>query len=250
MLVSDLLEHTTPEALAERLAAAGVRTAHGKEPSPHGIRSRRNGPIPSAWVEALPELVLEVGDTPPTSLPPASERGDDENAGDGKRRRESTPPRRPAGAKVTLPAVEPGAAKRIAGAYKFVGAALAAGVGPEQGGEGVAAVFTDQSDTIAKLWVEAAAENPWAARFVNLMNTGGTGGELVGAHVYLLGATFYVLGAGIPGGDSIFAKYSRYRPRPAAPAAPPAAEPEPEPEPVVPGAAAAAAPGAVVDGSG
>ncbi len=50
------------------------------------------------------------------------------------------------------------------------------------------------------------------------MQAGGPMGDLAAGHLYLAGATLYVLGAGIPGGDAIFSKYSRWRPvaRPAA----------------------------------
>ena len=97
--------------------------------------------------------------------------------------------------------------KRIAGAYRFLGAALAAGAG----NEGIAVVFQDQADPIAELWLQAAAENPWAARFVNVMQAGGTMGDLAAAHLYLAGACLFVMGAGIPGGEAIFPKYARYR---------------------------------------
>lgn len=160
----------------------------GRPVTLRGVQSRLGRTIPPKWAEALgvePEPEPELGDSGA---------------------RDEKPPRRPAGAKEAV-LVGPGASKRIAGAYRFVGAALAAGAGSE----GVAEVWGDQADTIAELWVQAAEDNPWAARFVNLMQAGGTTGDLAAAHLYLAGATFYVLGAGIPGGDAIFAKYTRHR---------------------------------------
>lgn len=192
---------------------------------------RRSGAdrIPREWAAAL-ELEM------PASAPAGGDGdGGPSSDGLGRRRRDESAPKRPREAPVVI---EAGAQKRIAGAYKFAGAALAAG----SRSDGVAAVWSDSSDKIAELWIAAAQENPWAARFVNMMSAGGPMGDLAAGHLYLAGATLYVLGAGIPGGDAIFAKYSRYRPvdvRPSANGSEPAAA-----APVQP------AEGAVVDGSG
>jgi hypothetical protein len=185
------------------------------------VSRRRGADVPVGWREALG---LEAPDPRP---------GDGDAAAGGSGRREQ-PPKRPSEAAVQV-LNEPGAAKRIAGAYRFAGAALAAG----SGSQGVAHVWDDSADKIAELWLQAAQENPWAARFVNVMQAGGPMGDLAAGHLYLAGATLYVLGAGIPGGDAIFAKYSRHRPVARPPAKSNGAREAPESEPVVTDAAAA-----------
>lgn len=188
------------------------------------VLRRRGGPVPGPWLSAL-------GLEDPVASPPSGD-GDGEGSRRGRRER---PPSRPSEAAIQV--VEAGAAKRIAGAYRFAGAALAAG----SGSQGVAYVWDDSADKIAELWLQAAAENPWAARFVNVMQAGGPMGDLAAGHLYLAGATLYVLGMGIPGGDAIFAKYSRHRPV----ARPPAQENgahAPGPEPVTVDDASSAGP--------
>lgn len=208
------------EDVAAILAERGVTIERGHNAgqpiTPDRVGRRRTAPIPRGWREALG---LED---------PAPPAGDDDGkapGGGGKGRRREQPPSRPREAAIRV--VEAGASKRIAGAYRFAGAALAAG----SGSQGVAHVWDDSADKIAELWLQAAQDNPWAARFVNMMQAGGPMGDLAAGHLYLAGATLYVLGMGIPGGDAIFAKYSRHRPV----ARPPAQEngasaPAPEPD--------------------
>jgi hypothetical protein len=185
----------TPRQLADHLAAKGVRTKRGTPVTAKLISgySSQYIQVPQTWWDALDGVRL---DEPVWSDPDSEEE-----------QRRETPPRRPQEAKITLPEVTGGGKKRIAGAYKFAGAALAAG----SGCEGVAIVWGDQSDAIADLWIQAAEDNPWAARFVNVMQAGGTVGDLAAAHLYMIGATLYVLGAGIPGGDAIWPKYTKHR---------------------------------------
>lgn len=210
---------------------AGARVGEAVTEKDIARRRRQGRPMPKIWQRAF-----GVEDSEPITPEPGSD--EPPSAGtDGQRARREAPPRRPREARIEI--VEPGARKRIAGAYKFAGAALAAGAGSN----GVAEVWADQADPIAELWIAAAQDNPWAARFVNMMSAGGAGGDLAAAHLYLVGATFYVLGAGIPGGDAIFAKYSRHRP----PAVP---KPEPKQNGTQPDGDAAPAEGAVVDGLG
>lgn len=222
MLLRELMDERGLEIadVAALLAERGVTVTRGENTgSPiteEAVRRRRSSEIPGPWREAL-------GLEAPPARPPAGEGDGDPTAPGGKRREQ--PPRRPAEAAITV-LNEPGAAKRIAGAYRFAGAALAAG----SGSQGVAHVWDDSADKIAEMWIQAAQENPWAARFVNLMQAGGPMGDLAAGHLYLAGATLYVLGAGIPGGDAVFAKYSRWRPveRPPAEANGAAKPPEPE----------------------
>lgn len=242
MLIREFLAERGIDAaeMAALLSERGVTFERGRfagNPITASAVSKRSGSeIPRRWAEAL-------GLTDSDPLPPlgSDAQGSPGEGADGQSERRETPPRRPAEARIEI--VQPGAKKRIAGAYKFAGAALAAGAGSA----GVAEVWADQADPIAQLWIDAAADNPWAARFVNMMNAGGAGGDLAAAHLYLIGASFYVLGAGIPGGDAIFAKYARHRPperpKPAAGAAEPERNGKPEGD-------AVAAPGAVVDGLG
>lgn len=204
--------------VAARLAAAGVTYEQGPragQPIDADSIARRVGrTIPKGWRDALGVSVSSVA--APASEPGAPPPGEGADASDGRRR--EAPPQRPSEAPIQIEDTQ-GAQRRIAGAYKFVGAALATGTGSE----GVAVVWADNSDNIAQLWVEAARDNPWAARFVNMMNAGGIAGDLAASHLYLAGATAYVVGAAIPAGDSLFGKYKQHRvERPTAP------EPEPE----------------------
>lgn len=194
MLLSEYLDERSlsPEDVAARLTEHGITLTRGENAggpiTEQTIKRRINSTIPKAWRGALGlDDTSSAEDAPP-------------------RARKETAPRRPAEAKITIEDLS-GARKRIAGVYKFAGAALAAG----SGSEGVAEVWKDQADPIAQLWIEAAEDNPWAAKFVNLMQAGGSVGDLAASHLYLAGATLYVLGAAIPAGDAIFAKYQRHR---------------------------------------
>jgi hypothetical protein len=219
--VAELLEERslTVEQAVELLNQHDVKTAQGKPVTPRVVKHRltRDSDVPVEWAAAF-------------ELDPETLR---------KERVNERPPQAPDDAKLetkieVLPQSHGPA--RIAGIYKFAGGMLAEGAGSP----GVAKVWGDAADPIAKLWVEAARDNPWAARFVNLVNSGGATGDLVGAHAYMLGATLYVLGARIPAGGAIFAKYSGYRPV-ATDQPPPQQEPPTDINGGPPGAAHAAA---------
>jgi hypothetical protein len=201
MLLSDLLTDRgwTEEEVVAKLAEHEVTFRRGdKKGQPIGldyVQKRGSSEIPKVWFGALGVLEDPADDG-------------DQAGGTNKGRRSERPPVAPAGTIPVLIVDNAGAKKRIAGAYKFVGAALAQGAQSP----GVAEVWKDSADPIAELWLEAAKENPWAARFVNMMQAGGVTGDLAAAHLYLLGASAYVLGYTIPAGDAVFAKYSRYRP--------------------------------------
>lgn len=242
MLLSEFLEESglSDDDAVARLNEAGVvvRSKEGERPlTRNDLQRRKPRPLSRPWarvfgVELPPRRRMTSDD---------GDAGGDQSASLGEtggRRRQESAPRRPEGAAIVL---EAGAQKRIAGAYKFAGAALAAGAGSQ----GVAHVWADSSDKIAELWIEAAKENPWAARFVNMMSAGGPMGDLAAGHLYLAGATLYVLGAGIPGGDAVFAKYSRFRPVDVRPSANGSQRAEPAGE-----AVDEPAEGAVVDGQG
>lgn len=242
MLLSELMAERgwTVEDVAARLSEHEVTFRRGSragEPvDAEYIAKRGSSQVPKVWSDALGVAYEEAS---PLPGPTAGDAGAAPGGSTASKGRREQAPKRPAEAAIQV--VEAGAGKRIAGAYKFAGAALAAG----SGSQGVAVVWSDQSDPIADLWLEAAKENPWAARFVNMMQAGGVTGDLAAAHLYLAGATLYVLGAGIPGGDAIFAKYSSHRPtvKPAARPGPPAgangsaaASDEPATEPSAEGA--------------
>jgi hypothetical protein len=213
LLLADFLDERgwSNEDAAVMLAQAGVVASSGNPIGAKTVNTMRTRDVPKRWAAALGvELELER----------------DEPGGPGEAATDSAgsrPPERsplpPDGARFV---VEPGARKRIAGIYRFAGAALATGAQSP----GIAHVWGDQADPIAELWIQAAEENPWARRFVDLVSAGGVAGDLAAAHLYLAGATLYVIGAAIPGGDAIFAKYGRYR----VVVAEQPAEPEPQPE--------------------
>lgn len=195
MLLADFRDQRglSNDELAALLNERGV-SIQGRSVDGRDVARRLRKGMPKYWAAAL-ELDNETPPPPPPDADPSSKRPQEDA------------PKPPPGAKIEVPVPDAGARKRISGAYKFAGAALAAG----SGSQGVAHVWGDSSDRIADLWIEAAKENPWASRFVELMSAGGTTGDLAAAHLYLAGATLYVLGAGIPGGDAIFARYSRHR---------------------------------------
>lgn len=236
MLLSDLMAERgwSRGDVVAKLSEQGVtivRGANAGRPLTEDDVKRRVGTeVPGPWRSAL-----GVEDSPQTpDGEGAAAPGSTEAPSSGRR---ETPPKRPTEARIEI-VDEHGAKKRIAWAYKFVGSGLAAG----SGSPGVAHVWADQSDGLAQMWLDAAKDNPWAAKVVTAASAGGPMGELVAAHVYLAGASAYVLGAGIPGGDAVFSKYSKYRPvvaRPpvdangSEPAQEPAAPPA-DPPPVVP----------------
>jgi hypothetical protein len=193
------------EDVAAVLGEHGIRKRDGSPLGTEDVRRRRSEKTPRRWAIAL-GIESSAAATGGRAVDDILSGPDaDSDAGTAGRAREKDPPRRPAEAQIVI---EAGAGKRIAGAYRFLGAALAAG----SGSQGVAYVWDDNADSIAELWLKAAEENPWAARFVTMMQAGGPMGDLAAGHLYLAGATLYVLGAGIPAGDALFAKYSRHRP--------------------------------------
>src|SRR5207237_3830245 len=110
----------------------------------------------------------------------------DEGEPDGTRQTEH-PPKAPDDARkqALLPSLQ--SPTRIAGAYRFLGGMLAAGADSP----GIAKAWDDSADPIAALWIKAAEQSPWAARFVTFMNQGGAQADLGMAHLYLAGATLY-----------------------------------------------------------
>lgn len=188
--------------LAEHGIVKGKGPSKGEPYSALDVSRRGSAPVTRSWLSVFGGSIDDgqsVGGHRPSDEPQPSRRA-----------RGGEPPTPPQDAKVVTPDLGVGARKRIAGAYKFAGAMLATGTGSE----GVAHVWGDQSDAIADLWVQAAADNPYAARFVEIMNTGGAMGDVVAAHIYLVGGTLYVLGAAIPAGNTIFSKYEGYRAKP------------------------------------
>lgn len=239
MLLSDLMAERGWEAddVVAILSDNGVISTKGKSIGANGVKMvvGRKMQVPAQWADAL-GVEYEASPRTPDGEGVAATPGGPESPSSGRR---ETPPKRPDEARIEVVNAD-GAKKRIAWAYKFVGSGLAAG----SGSPGVAHVWADQSDGLAQMWLDAAKDSPWAAKVVTAASAGGPMGELVAAHVYLAGASAYVLGAGIPGGDAVFAKYSKYRPaQPIAAANGSGPEAKPEPEPATDPAAA----GTVVD---
>jgi hypothetical protein len=83
-----------------------------------------------------------------------------------------------------------GARKRIAQAYN----ALGAGASMATRNDGYAAVTGLYANDLADAWAEAARENQHVAAIMEWVNSGGALGNLVFAHVILLGGFAYVTG--------------------------------------------------------
>lgn len=159
------------------------------------------GRLPKSWAAALGL------DAPP--------QGDGQEPADGLR--ESAPPRPPSEDAVQPRAASPaqgvdssgfGAVRdRIA---KFYGA-VGAGTSMLTQNDGYAKVADAYSRDLADAWIAAARENVNVAKIVAFMESGGPVGELVIAHLILVGGFVYVSGRG-PDLDFLYAgKFESYR---------------------------------------
>jgi hypothetical protein len=200
--VSELLEQRglSSSDVSALLAEREIVNTKGRPYTDRSIRhlTTRGSEVPRAWGP-----VFELSDDE-LAPPPSSGRS------------QERPPKAPDGARIETPVRElVQSPTRIAGLYRFLGGMVATGAEPQVGrhtAAGIAKLWDESADPIAELWLKAAEQNPWAARFVNAMNAGGVMGDLAGAHVYLAGATLYIAGANIPAGAAVFAKWSAYRP--------------------------------------
>jgi hypothetical protein len=177
--VGEYLEATgqTRETLRERLQLAGIEVS--------ADRTRPSRQLSPAWADVL-------GIAPDPGAPGDGSPGADGTGSPPPGRSGERPPSEPPGAKQAPLPVQVGqlAAERIAQTYSFVGAGASMATGLPQ----VAAVFDAYSPTIGAAWVKAAEENEFARRVVTLMSAGGATGELVMAHVVLVGGLLYVSG--------------------------------------------------------
>lgn len=141
-------------------------------------------PMPNTWADKLgPGAKRQADDVPhaPGEPPPVRPERD-----------EPVTPNPPPGARLAPVPVDVGvaAAGRIADAYRFIGG----GVATATGEQAIAQVVDGYAPDIGKAWVAAAQENEFARRVVNLMSAGGPMGDLVMAHVILIGGVLYVTG--------------------------------------------------------
>ena len=127
---------------------------------------------------------------------------------------------------------------RIAKAYGAIGA----GVSMVTQNDGYSAVSTAYSGDLADAWVAAAKENQHVAKIVSFLDSGGPVGELIIAHLILVGGFVYVSGRG-PALDFLYAgKFNGYRQLAVAHGNTAAQQPEPEASLNGSGAAGAAYP--------
>jgi hypothetical protein len=89
--------------------------------------------------------------------------------------------------------------------------AIGAGVAIATRNDGYGKVADAYSHDLARAWIAAAKENEQVAKIVSFLESGGPVGELVIAHVVLVGGFIYVSGRG-PDLDFLYAgKFGSYR---------------------------------------
>lgn len=188
------------EAIAEQLSAL-----LGKPMSAAGVALHANRKTtPPAWAKAL-------------GLPPDGEPEDETTdsylfgpepepvvgTGTGG---QAEPPSPPPGARTFAPP-----AAHRGGEYsvvrdriaKFYGA-IGAGVSMVSQNDGYGTVADTYSDDLADAWIAAARQNQNVAKIVSFLESGGPVGELVIAHLILVGGMVYVSGRG-PALDFLYA---------------------------------------------
>lgn len=173
--------------LAPEEVAADLSDKLGKKITTQSVVLWSKKPkTPKAWAAAL-DLDADPNPDPPLDSEPG-------NLTFGART-EDEPPKPPSGstAPITDPAPKGGefafVQTRIAQCYNMAGA----GVSMASGNEGYSVVFSMYSPDIAEAWIKAAQDgNPVAKRIVAIASAGGATGELVTAHLVLLGGILYV----------------------------------------------------------
>lgn len=193
------------DAVAEQLTAL-----LGKKISPASVHLWSSRPKPpKAWAQALglsdeapPQR--EDGDFFTTAEPPLTAAGDTAEPGH---------PSPPPGTRFTPPASAAGGGDyavvrdRI---QKFYGA-IGAGVSMVSQNPGYGDVTDAYSGDLADAWIAAARQNQNVAKIIAFLESGGPVGELVIAHLILVGGMVYVSGRG-PGLDFLYAgKFSAHR---------------------------------------
>ena len=134
---------------------------------------------------AIPDVPSGLASEPLAGGEPSPASGDAGRDGE-------LPPTPPSGARLApLPvSLSQLAEERIAHAYGFIGG----GVGMATGNPMIPRVVDEYSPAIARAWVKAAEENEFARRVVSMMSAGGATGELVMAHLVMVGGILYVSG--------------------------------------------------------
>jgi hypothetical protein len=187
--------------------AARLSDHLGREVKPLTVNLRSGkAKTPPEWAQVLgldtsddgePEDVFVAANAPPTEGAPSG-------------RAENDPPRKPAGTPTTVrvPAGDLSLVReRIAKAYSAMGA----GASMITQNQGYGAVSDAYSNEIAAAWVAAAKENQNVAKIVAFLDSGGPVGELIIAHLILVGGWVYVSGRG-PALDFLYAgKFDGYR---------------------------------------
>ncbi len=201
--MNPLKEYRTRFGMSQEELAAELTDKLGRLVKPSRIRT-----LEVSGASRIPKSYAEALDL--TSLDTSSQGWDT-----GAETRESDPPRPPDGAASGPPDAAPVHADgsftsvrdRIAKAYGAIGA----GASMLTQNQGYAVVADAYSRDLADAWVAAAQENANVARIVAFMESGGPVGELVIAHLILVGGFVYVSGRG-PALDFLYAgKFGGHR---------------------------------------
>lgn len=189
-MANQLSEYRARKGYTYEELATEVSEKLGKPISVQGARlycARKK--IPPAWAAAL-----GLDAEPPAEEVSGSSTHPENGPDLGRVRSESEPPKPPDSAHVA-PIVAPKSGDfafvqgRIAQCYNLAGA----GVSMVSGNDGYAVVFAEYSPYIAEAWIKAADEGSGIAKkVVELAKAGGATGELVSAHLILIGGILYV----------------------------------------------------------
>lgn len=198
-------EGLTAEQVAERL------TIHlGREVKPLTVNLRSGkARTPPEWAAVLGLDTTEEGHSSDETVEAASPHTTIDGV---PSRAENDPPRNPGGATTVRPSgantSDYGIVRdRLAKAYGAIGA----GVSMVTQNDGYSAVATSYSGDLADAWIAAAKENENVAKIIAFLDSGGPVGELVIAHLILVGGFIYVSGKG-PSLDFLYAgKFNGYR---------------------------------------
>jgi hypothetical protein len=198
------------EQLADELTEALGRPV--KPSTIANYESRSPNRLPKSWQRVL----TLAGPSPSVGIDePAAWAGDPVSSQSQTGVREGEPPRPPDGVRPpTAASVSAGPSgefsmvrDRIAKAYSAIGA----GASMLTQNNGYSAVADAYSNDLARAWVAAAQENQNVKRIVEFMESGGPVGELVVAHLILVGGFVYVSGRG-PALDFLYqGKFGGYR---------------------------------------
>jgi hypothetical protein len=180
--------------LTNEQVASELSALLGREISPVGVKAWANRKkLPKEWVQVLNLPEEPGGGREPDWMPPEQEGSASFGLPDGLDDPPMMPPESGAASSNRSPLSGgelAGARKRIAQAYN----ALGAGASMATRNDGYAAVTGLYSADIAEAWVEAGRENKHVAAILEWVNSGGALGNLVFAHVIMIGGFAYVAG--------------------------------------------------------